>query len=132
MFGGGAISWYSKKQPTVALSTMEAEYMVLSNTTHECLWIWELLTELGIPPNGSTLINVDNQAAIKFTENSQFHARSKHIDIHHHFIREHIASNEVSVQYCATENNLADIFTKALPKAKYEHFAKLLGMTRTT
>jgi len=55
---------------TVALSTMEAEYMALSNTTHECLWIWELLTELGIPPNRSTLINVDNYAAIKFTENS--------------------------------------------------------------
>ena len=132
MFGEGAISWYSKKQPTVALSTMEAEYMALSNTTRECLWIRELLTELGIPPNGSTIINVDNQAAIKFTENSQFHAQSKHIDIRHHFIREHIASNEVSVQYCATENNLADIFTKTLPKAKHKHFAKLLGMTRTT
>jgi len=86
MFGGGAISWYSKKQPTVALSTMEAEYMALSNTTCECLWIRELLTELRILPNGSTLINVNNQAAIKFTENSQFHAQSKHIDICHHFI----------------------------------------------
>ena len=132
MFGGGAISWYSKKQPTVALSTMEAEYMALSNTTCECLWIRELLTELRILPNGSTLINVNNQAAIKFTENSQFHAQSKHIDICHHFIWEHIASNEFLVQYYATENNLADIFTKALPKAKHEHFAKLLGMTRTT
>jgi len=86
MFGGGAISWYLKKQPTVALSTMEAEYMALSNTTRECLWIRELLTKLRIPPNRSTIINVDNQAAIKFTENSQFHALSKHIDIHHHFI----------------------------------------------
>jgi len=74
MFRGGAISWYSKKQPTVALSTMETEYMALSNTTRECLWIQELLTKLGIPPNRSTIINVNNQAAIKFTENSQFHA----------------------------------------------------------
>jgi len=106
--------------------------IVLSNITHECLWIRELLTELRISPNGSTIINVDNQAAIKFTENSQFHTQSKHIDICHHFIQEHIASNEVSVQYCATDDNLADIFTKALPKAKHEHFAKLLGMTKTT
>jgi len=97
MFRDRAISWYSKKQPTVTLSTMEAEYMALSNTTHECLWIQELLTELEIPPNGSTLINVNNQATIKFTENSQFYARSKHINICHHFIREHTTSNKVSV-----------------------------------
>ena len=70
MFGGGAISWYSKKQPMVALSTIEAKYMAFSNATHECLWIQELLTKLGIPPNSSTIINIDNQAAIKFTENS--------------------------------------------------------------
>ena len=130
MFGNAAISWYSKKQPTVALSTMEAEYMAVSNATRECLWIQELLTELGIPPHGPTTIHVDNQAAIKFTENSQFHAHSKHIDIQHHFICEHITSNKVSVQYCATDENIADIFTKALPKPKHEYFVNLLGMTR--
>ena len=106
--------------------------MVLNNTTCECLWIQELLTELRILPNRFTIINVDNQAAIKFTENSQFHTQLKHINICHYFIWEHIASNKVSVQYCATDDNLADIFTKALPKAKHEHFAKLLGMTKTT
>lgn len=130
IFGNAAISWYSKKQPTVALSTMEAEYMAVSNATRESLWIRELLTEIGLPPRGPTTIHVDNQAAIKFSENSQFHARSKHIDIRHHFIREHIASNEVSVQYCATDDNIADIFTKPLSKPKHEHFVKLLGMTR--
>jgi hypothetical protein len=130
MFGNTAISWYSKKQPTVALSTMEAEYMAVSNAMRECLWIRELLTKLGIPPQGPTIIHVDNQAAIKFAENSQFHARSKHIDIRHHFIREHITSNEVSVQYCTTDDNIADIFTKFLSKPKHEHFVKLLGMTR--
>jgi len=130
MFGNAAVSWYSKKKPTVALSTMEAEYMAVSNATRKSLSIRELITELGLPPRGPTTIHVDNQAAIKFSENSQFHARSKHIDIRHHFIREHITSNEVSVQYCATDENIADIFTKPLSKPKHEYFVQKLGMTR--
>lgn len=69
MFGGGAIFQYSKKQSTVVLSTIKAKYMVLSNTTHKCLWIQKLLTKLGIPPSNSATINIDNQTTIKFTEN---------------------------------------------------------------
>ncbi len=120
-YAGGAITWSSKKQPTVALSTMEAEYMALTNCTCKVIWLRALLTELGLPLDGPTQIKVDNQSEIKFSLNPMFHARSKHIDIRHLFIREQIASNEVDVQHCASEENLADIFTKSLPRPLHEY-----------
>ncbi len=127
-YAGGAVTWSSKKQPTVALSTMEAEYMALAHTAREVIWLRALLTELGLPPDGATTIFVDNQSAIKFAENPIFHARSKHIDIRHHFVRERMASNEVKVQHCASEENLGDIFTKGLPRPLHEYLsAGILG-----
>lgn len=116
--GGGAITWSSKKQPTVAKSTMEAEYMALSHAVSEVLWLRSLLNEINIP-QPTIPINVDNQSAIKFGENPMFHARSKHIDIKHHFIRDHLASNEVRLLYCASADNLADMLTKALPTPQF-------------
>ena len=128
MLSGGAVTWSSKKQPTVALSSMEAEYMALANTAKESLWIRSLLTELKLKPTSSTPIHVDNRGTVEFTLNSGFHARSKHIDIRHHFIRNTITSNEVRVQRCASQDNLADIFTKPLPKSTHEHLVEKLGM----
>lgn len=80
-YAEGAITWSSKKQPTVALSTMEAKYMALTNCTCKVIWLCALLTELGLPPDGPTQFKVDNQSVIKFSMNPMFHARSKHIDI---------------------------------------------------
>ncbi|KAF5374058.1 hypothetical protein D9757_010721 [Collybiopsis confluens] len=127
---GGAVTWNSKKQPTVALSSMEAEYLALSATTREALWLRTLFAELGLPFKHPLDIFVDNQGTIAFAQNSGFHARSKHIDIRHHFIRENITSNKVSIHYCATEENIADILTKGLDRNKHEHFLELLGMYR--
>ncbi|KAF7371927.1 polyprotein [Mycena venus] len=115
-FGSAPISWSSRKQPTVALSTMEAEYMALAKTTCEVLWLRELASELGLTPDGPTS---DNQSAICFAANPVFHARSKHIDIRHHFVRERVASNEVILTHCASEDNLADMLTKALPRPQF-------------
>src|ERR1700678_2223686 len=73
-------------------------------------------------------LNVDNQGAINYSMNAINHSRTKHIDIQHHFVHEKLVSNEIEIQYCATENNLADLFTKALPKPRHEDLAKRLGM----
>ena len=130
MLAGGVVTWSSKKQPTTALSSMEAEYMALASAAREALWLRSMLTELGSPSSLPTHISVDNDGTISFAENSGFHARSKHIDVRHHFVRERIASHEVSVSYCPTSENTADLFTKALDKSKHEYFVSRLGMTR--
>ena len=128
LIGEGPITWASKKQRTVALSTMEAEYMAASLATREAAWLQALLKELGFELNGPTSLNTDNQSAIQFAKNSGFHARSKHIDIQYHFVREKIISNEITIPYCASEDNLADIFTKALPMPKHQDLINRLGM----
>jgi hypothetical protein len=124
------MTWSSKKQATVALSTMEAEYIALSHAACENLWLRSLFTELDLPPSSSTPIFVDNRGAIDFTLNAGYHARSKHIDIRHHFIQDVVTSNEVSVHHCASADNLADIFTKPLGRPQHEEQVRKLGMTR--
>src|SRR6202522_2135585 len=113
----GPISWQSKKQPTITLSSMEAEYMAESLATWQIIWLRSFTAELGIPYSRPTILNVDNQGAINYSINAINHSRTKHIDIQHHFVREKLVSNEIEIQYCATENNL-DLFTKTLPKPR--------------
>ena len=81
LIAGGPVSWKSKKQSTVALSTAEAEYVALSTATQECMWMQKLLSELGNPPDGPTTILEDNQSSIAMARNPQFHGRAKHINI---------------------------------------------------
>ena len=128
LVSGGPISWRSKKQPTVALSTMEAEYMATSLATREAIWLRHLFDELGITLTSPTPLHVDNQSAIEFSKNTNFHARSKHIDIQHHFVREKVDSNEIKIFHCASEDNLADILTKALPAPTHRRLIELLKM----
>jgi hypothetical protein len=129
-YAGGVVTWNSKKQPTTALSSMEAEYMALASAVREALWLRSIIQELQFSLPSPTHISVDNQGTISFAENSGFHARSKHIDIRYHFIREKLTSHEVSVSYCPTAENTADVFTKPLDKSKHEYLVSRLGMTR--
>lgn len=87
--GSGAISWSSKHQPTVALSSCEADYIGETQATKDAIWLGNLLTELNIHRKEAqaTIIYGDNQGAIAFAQNPYFHARTKHIDIQHHFVR---------------------------------------------
>ena len=126
---GGPVSWSSKKQPTVALSTMEAEYIALAHAAKEAIWLRALLTELGHAPNGATPLFSDNQAAIAFAHDNQFHARAKHIDIRHHFVRERIEADDISVTYCASEDNCADMLTKALARPTHDKQLWLANMS---
>jgi hypothetical protein len=128
MFNGGAVIWQSRRQPTVALSTTEAEYMALTEAAKEVKWIRTFLAELGYGSTRSTVVNTDNQGALALAKNPVSHARSKHIDIRHHFIRESIADKSVWLQYVPTDDMTADSLTKALGRQKHYRCLTLMGM----
>ena len=117
--GGGVITWRARKQPTVALSTAEAEYMSLSEATQEAIYLRQLLNELGYRQTEPTIIYIDNQSAIKIAENPVQHQRTKHIDIKHHFIRSSVEKKDIVLQYLPTNEMPADILTKSLPGPQF-------------
>ena len=126
---GGAVSWMSKKQATVALSTTEAEYVALCSATQEAIWLRRLLGDLdGDLVNGPTRILGDNQGAIAIGQNPVAHARTKHIDIKHHFVREAIHMGTIHLQYCSTTEMVADLLTKPLCKGQFEKLRESMGM----
>jgi hypothetical protein len=127
ILNGGAISWNSKLQPTVAASTVEAEYMAASSAVKEALWIKRLLGEMDIPVEAPT-IKCDSQGAIKLLKHPIASQRSKHIDVIHHFVRERVMRKEISFEYCNTKEMVADIFTKPLPGAAFEKFRIAMGI----
>jgi hypothetical protein len=113
------ISWQSQKQPTVALSTMEAEYMALSDAIHKLLSCMYYLTELGISLIQPTIVFTDNQAAIALADGEGDYQRAKHIDISYHFIQDHLQCSTVEINYMPSEKQPADCLTKALPTSKH-------------
>ncbi|KIK15363.1 hypothetical protein PISMIDRAFT_115243 [Pisolithus microcarpus 441] len=126
---GGAVSWSSKKQSSVALSSTEAEYMAISTAAKEAVWICTLLREIdSVTQNDPTSLHVDNQSVISLTSNAMFHDHMKHISIHHHFIQEKIELGDVSVTYLSTNEQVADILTKGLSREKHTHFSMGMGI----
>jgi hypothetical protein len=130
VFGIGSkiVSWSSKKQSIVSLSSTEAEYKALCATTFEAFWLRRLLQDVGEEQNKPTMIKCDNQSSIKLANNLIYHARTKHVDAQFHFVTEKLQSNEISLMYCNTCENTADIFTKPLGKIKFELFREMLGV----
>ena len=118
VLNGGAISWSSRRQPTVALSTAEAEYMAAAHAIKEALWLRKLFADLRVPMSAIDLRS-DNQAAIALLKNPIASNRSKHIDVLHHFARERVIRGEVSISYCSTQQQLADCLTKPVGEAKF-------------
>lgn len=130
VYNGGAISWSSRRQQTVAASTTEAEYMAAAAAIKEALWLKKLLTDLRIRSD-TIVIRADNQGAIKLLQNPITSMRSKHIDVIYHFARERVARKEVAFVYVRTEHMLADVLTKALSKAKHIYCCAGMGTTNT-
>ncbi|KAG2758696.1 hypothetical protein Pcac1_g29199 [Phytophthora cactorum] len=129
MMNGGCISWRSKKQRTVALSSTEAEYMALSEATQEAVWLKVFLCELGEMANDEAVkIYEDNQGSIALAKNPEFHKRTKHIDIRYHFVREKVEDGQVVLQYVSTTDMLADIMTKPIPATQFGVLRNKLGI----
>ena len=137
MLNNGPISWCSKRQTTVALSSTEAEYMALTLAAKEATWLRLLMTELGLmtSDDGSPTINVlrgegtialkgDNQSAIALANNPVLHSRTKHIDIQHHFIRNEVLEGRIDLTYVLTEDMFADRLTKPLTHVKFYSFIR--------
>jgi hypothetical protein len=125
---GGAVSWSSKKQQTVALSTAEAEYIAATHIAKQVLWHRSLYQELAFPLYTTSTIFTDNQAAISISHHPEFHSRTKHIDIAHHFLRDLISQKVINTIYVNTNDNLADLFTKGLSRDVHESLASRIGI----
>ncbi|GBE80154.1 hypothetical protein SCP_0213570 [Sparassis crispa] len=126
--GNGTITWSSKKQTTVASSTTEAEYMASAEAAKEVVWLRTLFKEIGFEQQDPTILFEDNTAAISIARDPQFHAKSKHFDVKHHYVREKLRDKYIDIHYCPTEDMIADILTKSLPKPRHEKLTKKLGM----
>lgn len=119
--GSCPISWRSLKQKSVSLSTMEAEYVAISEAVKELLWILPIIKELKVINLTTPVILCDNQSAIFYSHNSVENQRSKHIDIKFHFVREKLSEGMFILKYVQSNRNVADIFTKLLPKSNFDN-----------
>nr|KYP35737.1 Retrovirus-related Pol polyprotein from transposon TNT 1-94 [Cajanus cajan] len=129
--GSGFFSWVSKKQATIAQSTVEAEYIAAAETTSQAIWLRRILEEMSEQQDGLTVICCDNRSTITMEKNPVHHQRTKHIAIKYHFIREAAkTTKQIQLEYCSTEDQVANIFTKALPRAKFEQLQTMLGVTK--
>jgi hypothetical protein len=128
MLGGTAVSWSSKKQTSVALSSTEAEYIAAAHATKEVIWLRRLLIELGLDLDSPTVLHVDNQSAIAIARNPEFHDRTKHIEVRHHFLRHKVEGEEIRLEYTPTDEQTADVLTKGLVCDKHERFSKAMGL----
>ena len=118
LIDGGAISWSSRKQELVTLSTAEAEYVTVTHAAKECIWLRHLIEELSPSPLSTTTLYCNNQATLKLATDNNYRVRTKHIDICFHFICQVMASGAVDIHYCPTDDMTADILTKVLPHWK--------------
>jgi hypothetical protein len=116
LLGGGAVFWRSKRQDIVALSTTEAEYVAMADAGKTLVWLRELLEELGLAQGSPTTLFSDNQSAIALVKDPVHHERTKHIRRRFHYIRELVAEQDAAVSFCPTEEQLADLLTKAVPR----------------
>jgi hypothetical protein len=131
LIDGAAVSWASCKQELVTLSTAKAEYVAATHAAKESIWLRRLIEPFFEPSSTPTTLHCDNQAAIHLATDDNYHARTKHIDIRFHFIRQTISDGHVDIKYCPTQDMTADILTKALPKYKVALHLQNLGICRS-
>lgn len=124
---GGAISWSSKRQETVAVSSTEAEYMALAAATQDALWLRQFEAEFWSIDKPTTIL-CDNQSAISLANNNAYHSRTRHIDIKHHFVRKKIEKKQIDVQPIGTKEMVADSLTKGLFKEKHDFCSVNMGL----
>lgn len=134
LFAGGPISWISKRQSIVALSSTEAEYISLSECTKQAIYLCKLRHDLKLDTDELVKIYIDNQSAIAIatSPNYTFHARTKHIDVRLHHLRDEIKNGKIKLFYCPSTEMIADMLTKCLPAPRFEALRKLINVQPTT
>jgi len=128
MLGDSPLSWSSKQQAVVTLSSCKAEYLSTSHCTKDILWFRNLFAELSFPQTSTTILLCDNQGTISCTHDPHGHTRMKHIDIHTHFIRDCVNKKLIDVVYISNQSNIADLLTKPLAKVLQQCWCKLLQL----
>ena len=132
MIGQSRVSWKSKKQSTVSKSSFEDEYRALSSAASEITWLIQLLQDLGVDNLRPVILHCDNMSAIHIAKNPVFHERTKHIEVDCHFTRDKVLEGLLQLTYLPTQNQLADVFTKALPSPQFCKLLTKLGVVNTT
>ncbi|XP_071681707.1 uncharacterized protein [Lolium perenne] len=127
-YGGNLVSWSARKQATVSRSSTESEYKALANATAEVIWIQALLAELGVTQRRSPVLWCDNIGATFLSSNPVFHARTKHIEVDFHFVRERVARKLLQIRFISSKDQLADIFTKPLPLPLFQFCRRNLNL----
>ncbi|KAK6149412.1 hypothetical protein DH2020_016937 [Rehmannia glutinosa] len=127
MLGNRLISWFSKKQNSIATSTAEAEYIAAGSCCAQILWTRQQLRDYEVEEKEIPIM-CDNTSAIAITQNPVLHSKTKHIDVRYHFIRDHVEKKDITVEYISTDKQLADIFTKPLCESKFEELKHELGL----
>ena len=126
--GSNLVSWSSRKQPTVSRSSTKAEYKALANRTGEAIWIQSVLKELGVFLSRPPVLWFDNVGATYLSANPVFHARTKHIEVDFHFVRERVALGALDVRFISTGDQLADVFTKPTSQLTLRRFSSNLNL----
>jgi hypothetical protein len=129
MMADGPVTWKAKTLKRVSTSTGETEYVVVYETGRQVKWLIQWLQEVEIYEDLPFEIKCDNNAAITLMKNATGHSRVKHMDIKHHWIHEAVEAGELSITYIPTEDNIADIFTKPLPRPQFEKLVKMMGLS---
>jgi hypothetical protein len=127
LLGRSLVSWSSKKQNSIALSTAEAEYIAAGSCCAQILWMKAILKDFGINFKNVPLL-CDNESAVKLTNNPVQHQRTKHVDVRHHFIRDHQQKGDIAIESVGTEDQLADLFTKSLDEKRFHKLKNELNI----
>ena len=130
--GSNLIAWSARKQATVSRSSTEDEYKAVANATAELIWIQFLLRELKIPQKQPPVLWCDNIGATYLSLNPVFHARTKHIEVDYHFVRERVAQKLLLIKFISSKDQLADIFTKPLPVPQFEGCRRNLNLVNSS
>lgn len=126
--GKRLVSWLSKKQEAISLSTTEAEYIVAAGRCTQILWMKQMLRDMKVEYEEPITIFCDNSSTINISKNLVLHSKTKHISIKFHFLREQVNKGEVRLEYVPSKDQLVDIFTKPLPKDSIEYLREKLGV----
>ena len=130
LISSGAVSWLSKKQPIVTLSTTEAEFVAAAGCASQAVWMRRVLDNLGLAKKECTTIWCDNSSTIKLSKNPVMHGRSKHIDVRFHFLRDLVNDGIIQLMHCRTQEQIADLMTKALKLETFQKLREALGVCK--